>query len=65
MHNANIPRLSIGRRRTGRGIASVKGKKFEHFARFEAQFERKVLRAAEHLHRSIVAANNKGEPDPG
>lgn len=52
-------------RRANRGVkserlgASVKGKKFEHFARFEARSERKALRAAGHLHSPLLSRTIK------
>lgn len=50
----------------GRKGASVKGKKFEHFARFEARFERKVLRATGHLHTiPLLPRTIKANRDPG
>lgn len=52
--------------RRGRKGASVKGKKFEHFARFEARFERKVFTSdGASAYHPIVASNNKGQSDPG
>lgn len=52
--------------RRGRKGASVKGKKFEHFARFEARFERKVFTSdGTSAYHPIVASNNKGQSDPG